>query len=212
VTGLGRTRVLLAVAFALGLLTASFAAQAQPARVPHIGILSSGNPRSASIFQAFDQKLLELGYVDGQNVIIEFRDAEGQADRLPGLALELVRLNVNVIVSASPPGTHAATRATSKIPIVMLAVNYDPIALGYIASLSRPGGNVTGLIFQHRELTGKRFGLFKEMLPAVRRVAILSDSLTVEPASDELRVPGVCGSGWPHILRRELLRYVAPRR
>lgn len=174
------TRVVLAVAFALGLLTASFVAHAQSARVPRIGILSSANPRSAPIFQAFEQRLRELGYVEGQNVTIEFRNAEGQLDRLPGLALELVRLKVDAIVSASPAGTRAATRATTNIPIVMLAVNYDPIALGYITSLSRPGANVTGLYFQHRELTAKRFGLFKELLPTVSRIAIVSDSQTVD--------------------------------
>jgi putative ABC transport system substrate-binding protein len=164
----------------VALLAAPLAAEAQPATVPRIGILSSANPRSASIFQAFELRLHELGYVEGKNVIIEFRNAEGQFDRLPGLARELVRLNVNAIVSASPPGTSAATRATANIPIVMLAVNYDPIALGYIASLARSGTNVTGLFFQHRELTAKRFGLFREMLPTVGRVAILTDSLTVD--------------------------------
>src|SRR5712691_9227061 len=163
-----------------GLLAAPLAAESQSAGVPRIGILSSANPRSASIFQAFDQRLRELGYVEGQNVTLESRNAEGQDDRLPGLALELVRLNVNAIVSASPPGTRAATRATTNIPIVMLAVNYDPIALGYITSLSRPGANVTGLYFQHRELTAKRFGLFKELLPAVSRVAIVWDSQTID--------------------------------
>jgi putative ABC transport system substrate-binding protein len=163
-----------------GLLTAPFAAEAQSARVPRIGILSGANARSASIFQAFEQRLRELGYVEGQNITIEFRNSEGQDDRLAGLALELVRLNVNAIVSASPPGTRAATRATTNIPIVMLAVNYDPIALGYITSLSRPGANVTGLFFQHRELTAKRFGLFKELLPTVSRVAIVWDSHTVD--------------------------------
>ncbi len=163
-----------------GLLAAPRAAEAQPARVPRIGILSSAVPRSAPIFKAFEQRLRELGYVEGQNVTIEFRTAEGQLDRLPGLALELVRLNVNAIVSASPAGTRAATKATTNIPIVMLAVNYDPIALGYITSLSRPGANVTGLYFQHRELTAKRFWLFKELLPTVSRVAIVWDSQTLD--------------------------------
>ena len=163
-----------------GLLTAPFAAEAQSAKVPPVGILAAALPRSALIYQAFEQRLRELGYVEGQNVTIEFRNAEGQLDRLPGLALELVRLNVNAIVSASPAGTRAVTRATTNIPIVMLAVNYDPIALGYITSLSRPGANVTGLFFQHRELTAKRFGLFKELLPKVSRVAVVWDSQTAD--------------------------------
>jgi len=163
------------------LLAAPLAAEAQQrGKVYQVGILSSANPRSAPIFQAFEQRLRELGYVEGQNVTIEFRNAEGQLDRLPGLALDLVRLSVNAIVSASPAGTSAATKATTSIPVVMLAVNYDPIALGYITSLSRPGANVTGLYFQHRELTAKRFGLFKELLPTVRRVAIVWDSQTVD--------------------------------
>jgi ABC-type uncharacterized transport system substrate-binding protein len=168
---------------ALGALGAPLAVEAQSARVPRIGMLSTGNPRSAPIFQAFEQTLRELGYVEGQNVAIEFRNAEGQVDRVPGLAAELVRLNVNVIVTASDPATRAAKEATTTIPIVMLAVNFDPIALGYVASLARPGGNVTGLLFQHRELTAKRFGLFRELLPRVSRVAIVWDS----QAADQLK-------------------------
>jgi putative ABC transport system substrate-binding protein len=174
----------LSIVVTLLLCAAPLATEAQSATVPRIGILSSANPRSASIYQAFEQRLRELGYVEGQNVAIEFRNAEGRFDRLPDLALELVRLNVNAIVSASPPATHAATKATANIPIVMLAVNYDPIALGYIASLARPGTNVTGLFFQHRELTAKRFELFREMLPTVGRVTILTDSLTVDQLAE----------------------------
>jgi len=164
-----------------GLLAAPLAAQGQTAgKVYRVGILSTGNPRSAPIYQAFEQRLRELGYVEGQNLAIEFRHAEGKVDRLPGLAAELVRLNVNVIVAATNPGTRAAKGATTSIPIVMLAINYEPIALGYIASLARPGANITGLFFQHRELTAKRFGLFKEMLPTASRVAVLSDSETAD--------------------------------
>ncbi len=164
-----------------GLLAAPLAAQAQTAgKVYRVGILSTGNPRSAPIYQAFEQRLRELGYVEGQNLAIEFRYAEGKVDRLPGLAAELVRLKVNVIVAATDPGTRAAKGATANIPIVMLAINYEPISLGYIASLARPGANVTGLFFQHSELTAKRFGLFKEMLPTVSRVTVLSDSLTAD--------------------------------
>jgi putative ABC transport system substrate-binding protein len=173
-------RAALRAALALVILAAPLAAQAQEAKAYRIGYLSSANPRSAAFFQAFEQRLRELGYIEGRNFAIEFRNAEGQLNRLPGLATELVRLNVNVIVAATDPATRAAKGATANIPIVMLAINYEPIALGYIASLARPGANVTGLFFQHRELTAKRFGLFKEMLPAVRRVTILSDSLAVD--------------------------------
>jgi putative ABC transport system substrate-binding protein len=168
---------------ALLLFAAPLAAEAQPPRVPRIGILSTGNPRSAAIFLAFEQRLRELGYVEGQNLAIEFRNAEGRTDQLPGLAAELVRLNVDVVVVATDPATRAVKEASAKIPIVMVSVNYDPVELGYIASLARPGTNATGVLFLHRELTAKRLELFKEMLPTVKRVAVLSDPLAAEQLS-----------------------------
>src|SRR5260370_41644003 len=131
-------------------------------------------------FQAFEQRLRELGYIEGQNIVIEYRNAEGEVDRLPDVPADLVRLDVNVIVTATDPATRAAKGATATIPILMMAINYDPIALGYIDSIARPGANVTGLFFQHLELLAKRFGLFKEMLPSVGRVTVLSDSLTAD--------------------------------
>jgi ABC-type uncharacterized transport system substrate-binding protein len=152
----------------------------QSSKIARIGYLSTANPRSAPNFAAFEQRLRELGYMDGQNILIEYRDAEGDVDRLPDLAADLVRLDVNVIVTTTDPATRAAKRATATIPIVMVAINYDPIALGYVDSIARPGANITGLFFQHLELLAKRFGLFKEMLPSVSRVAILSDSLTAD--------------------------------
>jgi putative tryptophan/tyrosine transport system substrate-binding protein len=157
------------------------AARAQKSdKIARIGYLSAANPRSAPNFAAFEQRLRELGYIDGQNIVIEYRDAEGEIDRLPDLAADLVRLDVNLIVTTTDPGTRAAKGATGAIPILMVAINYDPIALGYIDSIARPGANVTGLFFQHLELLAKRFGLFKEMLPSVGRVAVLSDSLTTD--------------------------------
>jgi putative ABC transport system substrate-binding protein len=157
------------------------AARAQKSgKIARIGYLSSANPRSMPAFQAFEQRLRELGYFEGQNIVIEYRNAEGEVDRLPDLAADLMRLDVNVIVTASDPATRAAKGATGTIPILMIAVNYDPVALGYIDSIARPGANVTGLYFQHLELLAKRLGLFKEMLPSVGRVAILSDSLTAD--------------------------------
>ena len=164
----------------VSLLAAPLAAEAQQARVRRVGILSTGNPRSTTIFQAFEQRLHELGYVEGQNLVIEFRDAGGRVDRLPGLAAELVRSNMDVVVVATDPATRAIKAASAKVSIVMVGVNYDPVALGYIASLARPGTNVTGVFLLHRELTSKRIGLFKEMLPAVKRVAVLSDPLAAE--------------------------------
>ena len=166
-----------------GLLAAPLGAQAQPAgKRWRIGILHvQGVPSSPGPFvQAFEQKLREVGYVSGQNITIEFRSAEGKNDRLPGLAAELVALKVDVIVTSTESAARAAKRATSKIPIVMAGVNYDPIALGFVASLARPGGNVTGLFYRHLELTAKRLELFKQMLPAVERLTVLSDSLSVD--------------------------------
>ena len=157
------------------------AARAQKSgKIAQIGYLSTANPRSMPSFQAFEQRLRELGYIEGQNIVIEYRNAEGKVDRLPNLAADLVRLDVNVIVTATDPATRAAKGATTTIPILMLAINYDPIALGYIDSIARPGANVTGLLFQHLELLAKRFGLFKEMLPSVERIAIFFDSLSAD--------------------------------
>jgi len=157
------------------------AAHAQKSgKVARIGYLSTANPRSAPNFAAFEQRLRELGYIDGQNIIIEYRDAEGDVDRLPDLAVDLVRLDADVIITTTDPATRAAKQATTAIPILMVAINYDPIALGHIDSIARPGANVTGLFFQHLDLLAKRFGLLKEMLPSVGRVAVLSDSLTAD--------------------------------
>jgi putative ABC transport system substrate-binding protein len=166
-----------------GLLAAPLAAEAQRAKVYRIGQLSTGNPRSSPIFQAFEEKLRELGYAEDQNLVIEFRYAEGRTERLPGLAAELIRLNVDVVVVASDPATRAAKEASGKIPIVMVGVNYDPVELGYIATLARPGTNVTGVLFLHRELTAKRLELFKEMFPAVKRMAVLSDPQGIDQLS-----------------------------
>jgi ABC-type uncharacterized transport system substrate-binding protein len=161
------------------------AARAQRAgKIARLGYLSTANPRSALFFRAFEERLRDLGYIEGQNILIEYREAEGNVDRLPDLAADLVRLDVNVIVTATAPATRAAIRATTTIPILMVAINYDPIALGYIDSLARPGANVTGLFFQHLELVTKRFGLFKQMLPSIGRVTVLSDALT----ADQLKV------------------------
>jgi putative tryptophan/tyrosine transport system substrate-binding protein len=172
------------IAAATAVFAAPLAVKAQQAgKVTRIGIVSTANPRSAPLFQAFEQRLRELGYVEGQNIAIEFRNAEGKLDRLPGLAGELVRLNVNVIVTATDAAVRAATRATTTIPIVMVGINFDPMTLGYVASLARPGANVTGLFFRHLELTSKRFELFREMLPGVSRVAVLSDP----ESADQLR-------------------------
>jgi putative tryptophan/tyrosine transport system substrate-binding protein len=152
----------------------------QEVKVYRIGYLSSANPRSSAFFQAFEQRLRELGYIEGRNFAIEFRNAEGQLDRLPGLAAELVRLNLNVIVTATDHATRAAKEVTTRIPIIFVGVNFDPVALKFVTNLARPGANVTGLFFLHLDLTAKRFELFKEMLPSVKRVAVFSDLFTVD--------------------------------
>ena len=174
--------VLLILGFLCAPLTAAVAQQAT--KVFRVGLLSTGNPRSAPHFVTFTQRLQELGYVEGHNFIFEFRNAEGQAERLADLAAELVRLPVDVIVAAGPEATlRAARQATRTIPIVMVAVNYDPIAQGYIDGLAHPGGNITGVFFLQLELTAKRLELLKEALPQFTRVAALWDAHT----TDQLR-------------------------
>jgi putative ABC transport system substrate-binding protein len=150
-------------------------AAAQPAaKIPRIGYLSSNRAAAvAPLIEVFRQGLQEHGWVDGQNVIIETRYAEGQFDRLPGLMDELVRLNVDVIVAGPTPSAIAASKGTRTIPIVMASVA-DPVKFGLVTSLARPGGNVTGVAFSvGLEIFGKGLELLKDTLPEVRRVAIL---------------------------------------
>jgi len=176
----------------LSLLAAPRAADAQRpgtvARVGFLGIL----PRSSTLFVGLHQGLQELGYVEGQNLLIEFRTAAGHLERVPDLAADLVRLNVDVLVAGGPEATlRAASDATRTIPIVMVALDYDPVALGYIAGLSRPGGNITGVVLQQVELTGKRLELLKEALPQLRRVAVLWDA----SAADQWRAAAEAARG-----------------
>ena len=158
------------------LLTICFSAEAQqPKKVPRIGFLSGVSPSTVSArVEAFRQGLRELGYVEGKNIVIEWRYAEGKLDRLPALAAELVRLKVDVIASAAPPPTRAAKQATATIPIVM-AFDDDPVGSGFVASLARPGGNVTGLSTLAPEISGKQLELLKEIVPKVSRVGVLGD-------------------------------------
>src|SRR5712691_10592766 len=166
----------LAVILTLSLFAAPLAADAQPAgKVPRIGVLLTNSQSSQSIYiEAFRQGLRERGYVEGQNVVIEYRYGDGNLDRLPKLAAELVGLNVDLIVTGGTPPTRAAQQATRTIPIVMTIVG-DPIASGFIASLAKPGGNITGLTQVAAELGGKRLALLKEAFPKVSRVAVLAD-------------------------------------
>jgi putative ABC transport system substrate-binding protein len=147
----------------------------QPNRVFRVGYLSVLSPSSDSArIGAFRQGLTELGYVEGQSLAIEPKYAEGKLDRLPDLAGELVRLNVDVIVAGGSTAIRAAKNATTLIPIVM-AHGSDPVALGYVASLARPGGNITGLTHLAPELGGKRLELLKDIVPRLARVAVLTD-------------------------------------
>ena len=173
-------RAVLAAALVLALLAAPPDTHAQRAgKVPRIGYLHVF-PRPSPFFQMLGQGLRDLGYVEGQNFAFEYRSADGKVERLPTLAADLVHLNVDLIVTATAPAARAAKEATTTIPIIMVGVNYDPLALGYVASLARPGGNVTGLFFLHLDLLAKRLGVFKEMLPSVGRVAVLSDPLSAD--------------------------------
>jgi putative ABC transport system substrate-binding protein len=145
-------------------------------KIPRIGYLVPASPSAiAARTEAFRQGLRELGYVEGKNIIIEYRYAEGKLDRLRELAAEIVRLKVDVIVTTSSAPTRAAKEATATIPIVMTQDN-DPVGNGFVANLARPGGNITGLAALDPELSGKRLELLKEMLPGLSRVAVLGDS------------------------------------
>jgi putative tryptophan/tyrosine transport system substrate-binding protein len=161
-----------------------FGADAQsPAKVPRIGMLSTGSPATTSAFFApFLQALRELGWVEGQNVVVEYRGAEGHYDRLPELAVEFVRLPVDLIVAFGPHAIAAAKQATSAIPIVMAGA-IDPVGTGLVANLARPGGNVTGTAFAPPEIAGKILEVLTEVVPQARRVAVLWNPT----------VPGIAG-------------------
>jgi len=168
VTSLG-----MVAAISLSVVLSPPAAEAQPATGTHrIGFLAGGSPgSSAPLVEEFRQGLRELGYAEGQNIVIEYRWAEGKLDRLPELAADLVRLKVDLIVAPVSTSAQAAHQATRTIPIVMIGVG-DPVALGFAASLSRPSGNVTGTASYGPELVGKNLELLKEVVPGIKRVAV----------------------------------------
>jgi putative ABC transport system substrate-binding protein len=159
------------------LLALCVRAEAQQAKkVPRIGFLSAVSPSTISArVEAFRQGLRELGYVEGKNIVIEWRYAEGKADRLPAYAAELVRLKVDVIVASAPPPIRFAKQATVTIPIVM-AFDDDPVGNGFVASLARPGGNITGLATLAPEISGKQLELLREIVPKLSRVAVLGNA------------------------------------
>ena len=163
------------------LITGSLAEAQQPKKVPRIGYLGATSASSESLrHEAFRQGLREVGYIDGQSITIEYRYAEEKLDRLPALAAELVALKVDVIVTGGPQATRPAKKATATIPIVM-AFDSDPVGNGFVASLARPGGNVTGLSALSPEISGKQLELLKEIVPTLSRVAVLGNS--AEPAN-----------------------------
>ena len=147
---------------------------AQPGKVPRIGILVLGNPDPAPFLKEFREGLRELGYVEGQNVVFEFRTAKGSPALLSQLAAELVALKVDIIVGFQTPAATAAKQATADIPVVVNSG--DPVGTGLVASLARPGGNVTGVTGAGAELGGKNLELVREVLPSARRVAVLANA------------------------------------
>ena len=173
--------------FVTVILTSVLFAHAQrPTKVSRIGYLTAGSPSTnAARTEAFRHGLRELGYIEGKNIVIEWRYAEGKFDRLPALAAELVRLKVDVIVTGGGPATRVAKQATSTIPIVM-ANDPDPVADGIVASLAQPRGNITGLSTLAPEIDGKQLELLKETLPRLSRVAVLSTSTTSSQIGKEL--------------------------
>ena len=167
------TRQLFCLALCASLFALCLPAEAQqPAKVPRIGYLSLASKATARD-EAFTQALRDLGWVDGQNITIEYRWAANKVDRLPALAEELVSLKVDLIVALATPAIQAARNATKTIPIVMGA-NADPVGMGFVDSLARPGGNITGMSSILPELAGKRLELLREVLPKLSRVAFLA--------------------------------------
>src|SRR5262245_14542586 len=169
-------RIGFAVVLTLSLTLAPIAAEAQaPAKIPRLGYLSPVSPEPPTPFlEAFRQGLRELGYIEGQNIAIEYRWAEGRPDRLSTLAAELVRLKVDVIVTLIQPAPLAAKDATTTIPIVFALVA-DPVGQGLVDSLARPGRNITGPTIMSTEIVGKQLELLKDAVPNVSRIAILQN-------------------------------------
>jgi putative ABC transport system substrate-binding protein len=192
--GMGKKTIVILL---LGLTLASItlAGAQQPKKVARIGYLTGATPDGQSArIEAFRQGLRELGYVEGKNIVIEYRYAEQNLDRLPALAAELVRLKVDVIVTGGAGNTRVAKAATNTIPIVMTQ-DSDPVANGFVASLARPGGNITGLSSLAPEISGKQLELLKETVPKLSRIAVLRETSTstallkeIEPAAGALKL------------------------
>jgi ABC-type uncharacterized transport system substrate-binding protein len=180
----------LAVILTLSLNLAPLAADAQQAaKVPRIGFLGNSTAAlEANLVGPFREGLRDLGYKEGQNVVIEYRWAEGKYERFPALIAELIALKVDVIVTAGTPASLAVKKATTSVPVVMVAVG-DPVATGLVASLGRPGGNITGLTSIAEEMEGKRLELLREVIPNISHVAVLWNPVNpvFKRALDELQ-------------------------
>src|SRR5262245_64179566 len=166
------------ILIAVVLLAVAVIAEAQqPRKISTIGFMRGGSPTDAEV-EAFRQGLRELGYIEGKNIIIEFRNTDGNTDRFSTVAAELVRLKVDIIVAAGGSAVVLAVKpATDSIPIVMTNPG-DPVAIGVVASLARPGGNITGLTSFSTDLSGKRLEVLKEAVPKLSRVAVLWSPLS----------------------------------
>jgi putative ABC transport system substrate-binding protein len=169
------TRLKLITLLALPLLAVPLAGEAQPGRrVPRVAFITTTSPETSTSADAFRQRLSDLGYVEGQNIVIEWRWGRGKTERFPEFAAEVVRIPVDVIVAANTPAGFAAKKMTQTIPIV-IATMVDPVGDGFVTSIARPGRNITGLTLQTPEITAKRVQLLKEAIPAVTRVGFLAD-------------------------------------
>ena len=146
----------------------------QPAKVPRIGYIAPTGPENTN-YAAFLRGLRDLGYIEGKNILVEYRSMEGNRDRIPSLMAELVQLKVDILVSPNAPTILAAKQATRTIAIVMV-VNTDPVASGLVDSLAHPGGNITGITRLTRDLSGKRLEVLKEIFPGISRVGVLEDA------------------------------------
>jgi putative ABC transport system substrate-binding protein len=193
---IAQSLVLVMTAFVLAIASLS---HAQPKKIPRVGYLAAAgdvqNPGPQ--IEIFRQGLRDLGYVEEKNIQIQIRYAEGKIDRIPSLVTELVRLNVDVLVASAITAIRAAKEATTTVPIVMVTIQ-DPVATGIIASLARPGGNITGITRLTRELGGKRLQLLTEIVPGISRVGVLGDAKLAgsavafkeyEEAARSLRIP-----------------------
>ncbi len=178
------TRYLLVLLLAALQLWSSVSTAQSPNRVPVVGILTVTAGPTDPVATSFRDGLAQLGYIDGQNIRIDHRNADGRVDRLPRLAEELVRLPADIIVVGAEPALSIVTAATKTIPIVIVSFDQDPVATGLVKSISRPGGNVTGVITLQGELTVKRLELLRDAIPGIMRIAVFWDPVNRRGASD----------------------------